>query len=48
LVKERLRSGSMRQFRALADRALACPDAAAVRALLAEDLSAHPAGGTAR
>lgn len=48
LVKERLRAGSMAQFRELADRALACPDAAAVRALLAEDLSARPVGGTAR
>lgn len=56
LVKERLRAGSLASFRELADRALACPDAAAVRALLAdhagtppgEVVSALPGAGTAR
>ncbi|GAA5157305.1 phosphoenolpyruvate--protein phosphotransferase [Ornithinimicrobium tianjinense] len=48
-VKERLRAGSLADYRALADAALGCGSAREVRALLeARAVSALPAGGTAR
>ena len=48
-VKERLRAGSLADYRALADAALGCGSAREVRALLeARAVSALPAAGTAR
>ncbi len=43
MVKQRLRQGSTRQFRALADEALAARDAAQVRALIEATLPRRPA-----